>query len=97
SARLEFRATLSGPGEHAIAVRLAPGGTPDPLPIGDEAATVVEVAGALPVLLVDGEPGPGPMTGEVDFLRVALMPPGSEAPPVRASTIGPDDLGPEAL
>ena len=94
---VEFRESMTDLGSHAVTVRLAPGGTPDPLPGNDEAAIVVEVAEALPVLLVDGEPGLEPMTGEVDFLRAALMPRGEAAPQVRATVIAPDALNNEAL
>ncbi|QDV38889.1 BatA domain-containing protein [Tautonia plasticadhaerens] len=98
SAPVEFRATLDDLGAHAVTVRLAPdGGTPDPLPTDDEESLVVEVAEALPVLLVDGEPGLEPMTGEVDFLRAALAPRGEQAPQVQTSVIPPDALDGESL
>ncbi|WP_169977637.1 BatA domain-containing protein [Tautonia rosea] len=94
---VEFRAVLDTIGSHAIGVRLVSGGTDDPLPINDASALVVEVAEALPVRLVDGDPGDRPMTGATDFLRVALMPLGDEAPQFQASVLRPEDLNAEAL
>ncbi|MEW4567013.1 BatA domain-containing protein [Tautonia sp. JC769] len=94
---VEFRTALDAIGSHAVGVRLAPGGTDDPLPVNDASALVVEVAEAMPVLLVDGEPGDRPMTGAADFLRVALMPLGDEAPQFRVSALPPEALNAEAL
>ncbi|WP_152054139.1 BatA domain-containing protein [Tautonia marina] len=94
---VEFRTVLSTIGSHAIGVRLAAGGTEDPLPLNDASAVVVEVAEALPVTLVEGKPGLRPMTGSTDFLRVALMPLGDEAPQFRATVLRPEDLNAEAL
>ncbi|WP_158633629.1 BatA domain-containing protein [Tautonia sociabilis] len=97
TAAVEFRATLRDRGSHAVAVRLVPGSAPDPLSSNDEAAAVVAVAEALPVLLVDGEPGLEPMTGEVDFLRAALAPRGEESPQVRAEVVPAEGLDAKAL
>lgn len=80
-----FRTEFDRPGSHLVAVRLAP--DPDPLPTDDESARPVSVASALSVLLVDGEPGLEPLSGEVDFLRAALAPTGDPSPLVRASTV----------
>jgi len=85
-----FRAEFDRPGSHLVAVRLAPDS--DPLPVDDEAARPVTVASALAVLLVDGEPGLEPLSGEVDFLRAALAPTGDPSPLVRASTVAARDL-----
>ncbi len=90
-----FRATFETPGSHLVAVRLAP--DDDPLPVDDESARPVTVAPALDVLLVDGEPGPEPLGGEVDFLRAALAPTGDPSPLVRATTVAARDFRPEAL
>ena len=62
-----FRVTLDDPGSHLLTVRLA--AADDPMPSDDEASRPVEVTSAIPVLLVDGEPGREPLGGEVDFLR----------------------------
>jgi hypothetical protein len=80
-----FRAEFARAGSHLVAVRLAPG--PDPLPVNDESARPVAVASALAVLLVDGEPGLEPLSGEVDFLRAALAPTGDPSPLVKAATV----------
>jgi hypothetical protein len=95
SVPVTFRAEIDRPGSHALAVRLTPGD--DPLPANDEAARVVEVIPALPVLLIDGEPGREPLTGETDFLRAALMPSGDAAPPVAASVVRVTDFSADSL
>ncbi len=84
-APVAFRTQFEEAGSHLVAVRLAP--DPDPLPVDDESARPVSVASALPVLLVDGEPGLEPLSGEVDFLRAALAPTGDPSPLVKASTV----------
>jgi len=80
-----FRTEFEKAGSHLVAVRLA--SDPDPLPLDDESARPVSVASALSVLLVDGEPGLEPLSGEVDFLRAALAPTGDPSPLVKASTV----------
>lgn len=92
---LSFRTTLHAPGSHLLAVRLV--GGDDALPGDDESAVPVEVADALPVLLVDGEPGLEPLSGETDFLRAALAPSGDDTPRVRTSVVTPDKLTAESL
>jgi len=90
-----FRTSFEGPGSHLVAVRLAPDA--DPLPVDDESARPVTVAPSLPVLLVDGEPGLEPLSGEVAFLRAALAPTGDPSPLVRASTVAARDFRPDSL
>ncbi len=82
---VSFRTAFDGAGSHLVAVRLVPDA--DPLPVDDESARPVAVAPALAVLLVDGEPGVEPLSGEVDFLRAALAPGGDPSPLVVASTV----------
>ena len=94
-ARLEFKTSLPGAGSHLLTVRLA--GGDDALPADDEASVAVEVAPALPVLLVDGEPGREPLSGETDFLRAALAPTGDETPQVKATVVPPEGLTAAAL
>ncbi len=84
-APVAFRTQFETAGSHLVAVRLAPDS--DPLPVDDESARPVSVASALPVLLVNGEPGLEPLSGEVDFLRAALAPTGDPSPLVQASTV----------
>lgn len=91
-----FRVRLVEPGAHALAIRLTPDPA-DPLVSNDESACAVEVVEALPVLLVDGEPGREPLSGEVDFLRAALAPRDDETPQFLATTIGLDLLSSESL
>jgi hypothetical protein len=94
-APLVFRTALPNPGAHLVAVKLV--GGDDALPADDEAATPVTVAEALPVLLVDGEPGLEPLSGEADFLRAALAPTGDDTPQARATTVTADRFTPESL
>ncbi|WP_406698615.1 BatA domain-containing protein [Singulisphaera sp. Ch08] len=93
--RLSFRTTLPTPGAHLLAVRLV--GGDDALAADDESAIPIEVASALPVLLVDGEPGLEPFDGETDFLRAALAPTGDDTPLVRAQAVTLDTFTPESL
>jgi hypothetical protein len=94
-APLAFRTSLASPGAHLLAVRLV--GGDDALPGDDEAAIPVEVASALPVLLVNGEPGLEPLSSETDFLRAALAPSGDDTPQVLTTVITPEKLGVDAL
>lgn len=84
-APLVFRTALPSAGAHLVAVKLV--GGDDALPADDESAVPVTVADALPVLLVNGEPGLEPLAGETDFLRAALAPTGDDTPQARATTI----------
>jgi hypothetical protein len=92
---LSFRTVLQTPGAHLVTVRLL--GDDDAIPSDDEAATPVEVTSAVPVLLVDGEPGLEPLSGEADFLRAALAPTGDDTPQVRTSVVTIDKFQPQAL
>lgn len=85
-----FKTSIAVPGDHVLSVRLDP--ADDPLPLNDEASVPVGVAEALPVLLVDGEPGIGPLESETAFLRAALEPSGDDTPSVDARVIPPDGL-----
>jgi hypothetical protein len=92
---LSFQATVPEPGFHVLTVRLDP--AVDPLPEDDQASSVVEVTDGLKVLLVDGQPGRAPWTGQTDFVRAALMPSGNDAAGVQAKVVAkglfrPDDL-----
>src|SRR5258708_39669161 len=62
-----------------------------------EASVAIEVAPALGVLLVDGEPSSEPFGGETDFLRAALAPGGDDTPRTRASVVGLDRFTAESL
>ncbi len=94
-APLVFRTTIANPGSHLLGVRLS--GGDDLLAANDLAERPVEIAEALPVLLIDGEPGLEPLSGEVDFLRAALAPAEDEAPAVQARTVPASDLAAKSL
>lgn len=83
--RVEFKTVMTAAGSHLLTIRL--GGGEDSLASDDEGSAAVEVAAALPVLLVDGEPGREPLSGETDFLRAALAPSGDDAPQVQATVV----------
>jgi len=87
-APLSFKTSIEAPGSHALTVRLT--GGEDALKGDDESARAVEVTAALPVLLVDGEPGTEPLSGETDFLRAALAPLGAETLQIKALTVRSD-------
>jgi hypothetical protein len=61
----------------------------------------VPVSDRLPVLLVEGDPGNGPMKGETDFAEIALQPYGSArvdmADLISAVKIRPEDLHPARI
>ncbi|MGE3819238.1 MAG: VWA domain-containing protein [Isosphaeraceae bacterium] len=90
-----FRATLDEPGARLLTVGLSGGA--DALPADDEASATVTVAEAVGVLIVDGEPGREPLTGEADFLRAALAPEGDDTPQALAEVVTTDALTPESL
>ena len=90
-----FRIAFDEPGGHLLTARLGP--ADDPLPSDDERSRPVEVSTALPVLLVDGEPGTGTLDGETDFLRAALVPGGDDAPQVKATVINENAFTPASV
>ncbi len=90
-----FRVTLDEPGGHLLTARLAP--ADDPMPSDDEASRPVDVAAALPALLVDGEPGLEPLSGETDFLRAALAPTGDDSPQVKATVVSAKGFTSESI
>lgn len=93
-APVSFRVAIAKPGSHVLTVRLD---GRDPLGLDDESSLPVEVAPALPVLLVDGAPSSEPFRGATDFLRAALAPSGDDAPQVRARVVSPDRLLPDVI
>ncbi len=92
---LAFRTSIAEPGSHALAVRLT--GEDDVLADDDESSRAIEVTAALPVLLVDGEPGVEPLSSETDFLRAALAPNGADAIPITARVVRADGFGADDL
>ena len=90
AAPLAFKTSVAALGSHVVSVRLT--GRPDALADDDEAARAIEVTAALPVLLVDGEPGAEPLSSETDFVRAALAPTGAETPSIRARVVKSDSF-----
>ena len=83
---LHFRSALAEPGSHVLAVRLV--GSESDLKAADRASGLpVQVVPAIPVLLVNGEPGVEPLSGETDFLRAALAPSDDETPQFRIRVV----------
>ena len=66
-----FTYTFETPGSHVIAVEAD---APDSLKSDNSLLASVPVWDQLPVLLVNGNPGNGPLEGETDFLEIALRP-----------------------
>ncbi len=93
-APVSFRTAIATPGSHVLTIRLD---GLDSLAVDDESSIPVEVAPALPVLLVDGAPGSEPFLGPTDFLRAALAPTGDDTPQVRARIIASDRLTAEEM
>ena len=91
---VHFRTSFSRHGSHVLAVRIAGG---DAREAGHTRAVPVQVAPAIPVLLVNGEPGVEPFTGETDFLRAALAPSGDETPQFRISVVSGRELSSRSL
>lgn len=76
-----FSIAFQTAGVHAVETRLdAP--TPDALPDDDVRHLSLEVFESVPVLLVDGRPGPGRLSGEAGYLAAALAPEGEPGAPV---------------
>ncbi len=94
-APLVFRTALPSPGAHLVAIKLV--GGDDALPADDESAVPVAVADALPVLLVDGEPGLEPLSSETDFLRAALAPTGDDTPQAKTTTVSLEQFTADSL
>lgn len=63
---------LDKPGPTLITARFT---QRDHLPIDDELSTVLDVAGHLKLLIVEGRSGNGPLDGSGSFLKLALAPP----------------------
>jgi len=71
--KVAFSIIVETPGVHAIDVRIdAP--SADALSVDDARYLSLEVFDSVPVLLVDGQPGPTRLTGEAGYLATALAP-----------------------
>ena len=94
-APLIFVARIASPGSHRVGIRLS--GGDDPLAANDLAERTVEIAEALPVLLVDGEPGAETFASESVFVRAALAPAGDEAPAILARVVPVENMDAHAV
>ena len=101
SAPIRFSPALNDGGRHLLNVRL---GRADELPADDERRTVLDVAAALPVLIVEGRRGMDPLSGSGVFIDTALAPPADNARPgvttnsyVRTELISDLELGGKVL
>ncbi len=66
-----FTHTFDAAGSHVVAVEAD---APDSLKQDNSLLAAVPVWDNLPVLLINGNPGRGPLEGETDFLEIALRP-----------------------
>jgi hypothetical protein len=66
-----FTHTFEAAGSHVVAVEAD---APDSLKQDNSLLAAVPVWDNLPVLLINGNPGRGPLEGETDFLEIALRP-----------------------
>ncbi|MBM3858539.1 MAG: VWA domain-containing protein [Verrucomicrobia bacterium] len=93
-----FTHTFETAGSHVIAVETD---APDLLKQDNALLAAVPVWDSLPVLLVNGNPGRGPLEGETDFLEIALRPyastKGTLADLVTTTVIAPNGLNAAAL
>jgi hypothetical protein len=90
---VEFEHRFPSPGSHVLSVVL----DEDDLPADNRADAAVEVAAALPVLLVDGDPQLDPTRTETFFARAALSASEIDTPLVQASTIRAEELTAERI
>jgi hypothetical protein len=92
-----FTHRFEKPGSHTVEVEALA----DSLRADNVFFASVSVSDRLPVLLVDGDPGKGPMKGEMDFAEIALQPYGSGrvdmADLISAVKIRPEDIHPDRL
>jgi hypothetical protein len=90
---VEFEHRFPSPGSHVLSVVL----DDDDLPADNRADAAVEVASALPVLLVDGDPQLDPTRTETFFARAALGASEIDTPLVQASVIRAEELTAERI
>lgn len=75
---IPFTVEFASPGAHIVEARLTP--PPDALAEDDTRRLSVHVPDTLRVLLIDGEPGLTPLSGQCGFLSAALSPSGILGP-----------------
>lgn len=93
-----FTHTFETAGSHVIAIEAD---APDSLKQDNSLLAAVPVWDNLPVLLINGNPGRGPLEGETDFLEIALRPytstKGTLADLVTTTVIEPEKISTPAL
>jgi hypothetical protein len=104
---LAFTHRFGTAGSHLVSVVLQPDPPPAERPAGyvvkdhvpgdNRQDYAVDVLQALRVLLVDGDPTPGPRRRSTDFLRDALAPARDPNPAVKARVVSASELTPSAL
>lgn len=85
---VRHRYTFTSAGVRQLVLRLAE----DPLPLDDSRALALDVRERLKVLLVDGDPRPGPLAAETDMLRIALAPADDSATGVSPEVVELNEL-----
>jgi len=93
-----FPISFDAPGSHVLQVNVV---SEDSLATDNRAAAAVSVWESVPVLLVNGDPGNGPLQGETDYLSVALTPftfgRVRLTDLITTTTVAPAELKPELL
>ncbi len=92
-AQVEFEYRFRRSGCHRISVTI----DNDSLAFDDRSDAVVEVADALPVLMIDGSPHPDPTRSETFFARLALSPPNNPAPWVSVRVVSASEFRDESI
>ena len=82
-AQIEFEHHFTTPGCHRVSVTI----DSDNLAADDRSDAIIEVADALPVLMIDGSPKGDSKRGETFFARLALSPPNNPAPWIAARAV----------
>lgn len=85
---VRHRYTFTSAGVRQLVLRLAE----DPLALDDSRALALDVRERLRVLLVDGDPRPGPLAAETDMLRLALSPADDSATGVEPEVVELSEL-----
>lgn len=91
--QVEFEQRFHLPGCHRVAVVI----DADSLTADDRSEAIVEVAAALPVLLIDGSPHPDPTRSETFFARLALSPPSNPAPWVAVRVVSAGEFRADSI
>jgi hypothetical protein len=103
----DFKQSFATAGSHLVSVIVEPDPPLDKRPAGyvvkdhlpgdNRQEFAVEIVGALPVLLVDGDERAGVKKRGIDFLRDALAPAADRTPVVQAKVVPIQDFAPDLL